>query len=125
MRDFREAKALVGSGVEFTAPGRGSRRLVHFEDRGGSRVAARVSNTDVVVFSPVGVSLFTGGYVTQTTFEAIAAALNVPRAEVGTVNRIPKVLGHTLREGLRVDYMGRVLDAGSTLHLAAGRKQKR
>lgn len=124
MRSFEEAKALVGSGVEFHAPGRGSRRLVHFEDR-GPYVSARVSDTDVVVFQPGGLRLYTGGFVTPTTFEAIAAALGVPRSVVGTVNRIPQVFGHTFREGLGLDYEGNVLDPGTTLNLAAGRKQKR
>ena len=38
----------------------------------------------------------TGGYNTLSTFDGISAALDIPRAVIGTRNKIPHFLGSTL-----------------------------
>lgn len=94
MRDYNEARVLADEGVTAIAGSAGGRtRWVSFEHRDGGAVAARIFKTDVVTFYPDRFEVRTGGYITPSTFDGIAAALNVSRGVVGTVKKVPYLMG--------------------------------
>lgn len=94
MRDYNEARTLADAGVTEIAGFAGGRtRRVCFEHRYGGAVAARIFKTDVVTFYPDRFEVRTGGYVTLSTFDGIAAALNVSRAVVGKHEHVPYLMG--------------------------------
>ena len=117
MRSITEATTLADAGVTEIAGYAGGRtRRVCFEHRQGGDVAARLFQTDIVTWHPDGsVTVNIEGpnnegqgfpgmsptklYATPSTFDGIAAALNISRARVGTVKRVPYVNGHDLSRG--------------------------
>lgn len=111
MRTYAEAQALVGTS-ELVGYAGGRSRYVTFTDAGEGRVEARMFDTAVVTFTPDGVEIRTGGYVTPSTFDGIAGALNLGRIAAGTVKRVPYVLGHRMTEGMLLDYDGLQVRAG-------------
>jgi hypothetical protein len=124
MRTYLQASDLIGTSIQCgTASGR--TRYVTIHAPGDGTVRARAYATDVVVWRPGQVQVFTGGYVTPSTFDAIATALNIARSGVGTRKRVPMILGHELREGIMLDpETCAVLDPGTTLHHGPGRNAR-
>ena len=125
MRTHAEAVTLAEAKVTEVAGHAGGRtRRIAFEFRtpapngphtGAPVVAARLFETDVVTWHPDGSitvnivgpndeSGFPGTsktklWATPSTFDGIAAALNISRSTVGTVKKIPYVLGNDLSSG--------------------------
>lgn len=101
MRTHPEARTLAEANVTEIAGYAGGRtRRIAFEHRPGNRVAARIFQTDIVTWSPDGtITIATGGFNTLSTFDGIAAALNISRARVGMVKGTPYVNGADLSSG--------------------------
>ena len=117
LRTYAEARALADARVTEIAGYAGGRsRRIAFEHRDGGDVAARLFQTDVVTWHPGGtvtVNLIgpnpegqgfpgmsaTKLWTTPSTFDGIAAALNISRARVGMVKRVPYVNGASLATG--------------------------
>lgn len=114
MRTYDRARALIGTSVEASWTNGRVKRVVFREAPNGD-VCADLLGTTVVKFTPDRVILRTGGYVTPTTFDGIAAALAIGRGDrtCGTHKRVPYVLWHRLREGMALDYNGVLLDPGT------------
>lgn len=114
MRTYTEARALIGRAVEASTAG-GRTRWIRFHrwDQDTDAVSATLFETDVVTFHRDHVEIRTGGWVTPSTFDAIATALSLPRCVVGTTKRVPYILGHRMAEGMQLDYAGRLVDKGS------------
>lgn len=124
---YAVASALVGQSLQYVAPGRGSTRHVTFRDGGLFEVRARIFDTDIAIFRPEGVEIHTGGYVTASTFDALATALGIGRGIgtiCGTYKRVPYVLGHELHEGMILAYDGTLLEPGGEMHLAPARRRR-
>lgn len=129
MRTYDDVRQLVGTTEECGSAG-GRTRFLHWEGRAVSdryaphdppAIAARLFGTDVATFYPLPqiVAIRTGGHVTATTFDGIATALGVGRGHVGTVHRVPYVMGHRLTEGMLLDRRGkRLRDAAWGPHAA-------
>lgn len=98
MRTRTEALALADARVTEIAGYAGGRtRRIVFERGPGNSVHARIFATDVVTWMPDGsIIVNTGGYNTPSTFDGIAAALGISRANVGMVKGVPYVWGHDL-----------------------------
>lgn len=117
MRSYEQARSMVGTAVVASTTG-GRTKLVRFgydpDDDG--RVVAVLMGTPVVTFRPDGVEVRTGGWVTASTFDAIATALEICRGDTscGTRRRVPYVLGHRMHEGIVIGYDRRLVEAGSS-----------
>jgi hypothetical protein len=125
MRTYVEALTLAGTKTECSTSGGRTRYLTW--DRLATTtpaVEALLFGTPVVTFWPDFVEIRTAGFLTPTTFDGIAAAIFVPRCEVGTRKRVPLILGHVMGENMRLDYEGRVLYSGRDLGLAPARKRR-
>ena len=126
MRTYDDVRQLVGTTEECSNAG-GRTRFLHWEEREDRyaphdppAIAARLFDIDVATFHPRGVAVVrTGGHVTATTFDGIATALGVPRRQVGTVHRVPYVMGHRLTEGMILDADGKRLADPAWGHLAS------
>jgi len=93
-RTYADAATLAGAGVTEIAGYAGGRtRRIAFHTPGDGTVRARMFQTDIVTWHPDRVTIDTGGYFTVSTFDGIAAALNISRARVGMVKRVPYVNG--------------------------------
>lgn len=122
MRNYLDALALARDGapsVTFTRAGRGTNGRVSF-DLDGNTVAASIHGNTVASFAPDAVALFTCGWSTPTTFDAIAAALDVHRQDVRSIDRVPYALGRRMSEGMRVKYpRGRAGRNYARLHIGS------
>lgn len=116
-RTYTDARTLADAGVTEIAGYAGGRtRRVAFEHRDGGKVAARLFQTDVVTWHPDGsvtVNLIgpnpeghgfpgmspTKLWTTPSTFDGIAAALDISRARAGMVKGVPHVNGANLSTG--------------------------
>ena len=101
LRDYAAAAALADAGVTEIASYAGGRsRRVYFEHRDGGKIAARMFQTDIVVWDREGrATVAIGGYNILSTFDGIAAALGISRARVGMVKKVPYVNGANLSDG--------------------------
>jgi hypothetical protein len=117
MRLYEQACSLIGASVEASFTN-GRTKFLRFEggSDGDGRVAAVLMGTAVVTFRPDGVEVRTGGWVTASTFDAIATALEIGRGDTmcGTRRRVPYVLGHRMHEGMVLGYDGTLVEAGSS-----------
>lgn len=94
MRSYSEAAELAANRVTEIASHAGgrTRRVMFLRD--GKDVVARMYRTDIVTWRPDGsVLLDTGGWHTPSTFDGMAAALDVPRSCIGTRSHIPHFNG--------------------------------
>lgn len=113
MRNHTEATTLANAKVTEIAGYAGGRtRRIAFEHRQGGVVAARLFQTDIVtwyadgtikvnILGPNNEGGFPGTsptklWATPSTFDGIAAALNIDRARVGMVKKVPYVNGQNL-----------------------------
>lgn len=91
-RTYDEARALVGT-TEVASYSGGWRRYVHYEDGFNDVVVARLFATNIVTWHPDGrIVLDNGGHSTLTTYDAMAVALSVGRAFIGTRAYVPHYL---------------------------------
>lgn len=113
MRTYKEARALAGQRLEASNTN-GRTKYISFELHDDGTVTVDLLGTRIVAFYRTGVEIHTGGYVTPTTFDGIATALNVQRGRTwcGTVKRVPFLLWHRMTEGMQLDYEGNLMAAG-------------
>jgi hypothetical protein len=117
MRTYEQARSMVGTAIVASTTN-GRTKLVRFEydPEDDGRVTAVLMGTPVVTFRPDGVEVRTGGWVTASTFDAIATALEICRGDTicGTRRRVPYVLGLRMHEGMVLGYDGALVEAGSS-----------
>lgn len=111
MRTYDEARALVGQKLQASSTN-GRTKWITFTEFGPS-VRVTLIGTTVAEFRPEGVRLYTDGWVTPTTFDGIAAALDVQRVFVGTRKREPYVFDYRMSEGMLIGHDGRLIEVGS------------
>lgn len=114
MRSYEQARELAGT-TEVASHAGGRTRRIRYEGNDDGSVSAVLMGTPVVTFRPDHVVIRTGGYVTATTFDGIATALQVQRGHTwcGTFKRVPYVFQMRMSEGMRVDYAGALVAAGA------------
>ena len=115
MRLYEQARSMVGTSVVASTTN-GRSKLMRFESGPDDEACVRavLMGTPVVTFKPDGVEVRTGGWVTPSTFDAIATALEICRGDTtcGTRRRVPYVLGHRMHEGMVLGYDGTLVKPG-------------
>ena len=117
MRNYENAKLLADAKVtEISGYAGGKSRRISFHNRANGDVAAQLFSTDIVTWHADGTATVciigpnrdgagfpgmtkTEIFATPSSFDGISAALDISRARVGNVKRVPYVNGHELSTG--------------------------